>query len=61
MCMIRRLVKAGDGGALILDSALQALTGWKLGDRLRVEVTRDGCIALIPLAKQSSNSKRRRT
>lgn len=57
--MIRKIVKVGDSGAILLDPELEALTGWKLGDRFKVEVRELAGLVLIPLGRPKKKRKPR--
>jgi bifunctional DNA-binding transcriptional regulator/antitoxin component of YhaV-PrlF toxin-antitoxin module len=55
--MIRQIEKAGRGGAIVFDAALRAVTGLKLGDRVKVEVLDAGGIVLKPCNKRTRGGK----
>ena len=58
--MIRKIEKAGDGGAIIIDDELSAITGLKLGDRVKLEILETGGLRLTPCRKRTTAGKRLR-
>jgi antitoxin component of MazEF toxin-antitoxin module len=57
--MTRKLIKAGESVALLIDSELEALTGLSLGDKVKVEIKSDGVLVLHPLGKRTKKDKPR--
>lgn len=58
--MIRKIEKVGDGGAILFDEELRAITGLKLGDRVKLEILETGGLRLTPCRKRTTTGKRLR-